>query len=153
MGKEKEGEMEFYYKTIIDEIDLDVDLSTPAAVATVKTFDYIARVRLIYTVSDAAILVATEPGWTGLQLRFGGKVIFTFKNIVDLYTIGEVITYEDDDNIRTFHCTLDFTKLTPGGLGLQMEQVEGKKKFDFYGQDDMTGATRFRAVVEGYRLS
>lgn len=151
MNKKKEEE--FYYKTLIDEIDLDVDLSTPASVPTVKTFDYIARVRLIYTVSDAAVLVATEPGWTGLQLRFDSKVLYTFSNIVDLYTIGEVITYEDDDNVTTFHCTLDFTKLTPGGLGLQMETNTGMKKFDFYGQDDMTGATRFRAVVEGYRLS
>lgn len=149
----KEEKYEFYYETIIDEIDLDVDLSTAAEVKTVEVFDYVTRIRLIYTVSDAAVLVANEPGWTGLQIRLDKEVLFTFSNIVDLYTIGEVVTYEDDDNVTTFACTLDFTKITPGGLGLQMESPAGKKKINFYGQDDMTGATRFRAVVEGYRVN
>ena len=149
MGKDKYA---FYYEVVIDEIDLDLDKSTAAAISLSKRFDYITRVRLIYTVSDASVLVATEPGWTGLQIRLDSQVLFTFSNIMNLYTIGEVLTYEDDDNVTTFHVTLDFVKFTPGGLGLQMEKEAGKRTLDFYGQDDMTGATRFRAVVEGYNV-
>ena len=152
MSKEEKEKYEFYYETVIDEIDLDLDKSTAAAISLTKQFDYITRVRLVYTVADAAVDVSTEPGWTGLQIRLDGEVLFTFSNIVNLYTIGKVEIYEDDNNITTFHATLNFTKITPGGLGLQMERSGGKRTFDFYGQDDMTGATRFRAVVEGYKV-
>lgn len=149
--RKKEGEY-FDYVPVIDEIDLDLDKSTAAAIELTEQFDYITQVMLICTIADAALHIVEEPGWTGLQVRLDKKVLFTFSNIVDLYTLGEVRVIEDDNNITTFQAILDFTKMTPGGLGLQTESVTGDRDFDFYGQDDMTGATRFRAVVKGFRL-
>jgi len=152
--KRKEKDLPLFdYLPVFDEIDLDVDLSTAAAVSLTKKFDYITQVIINYTTSDAAVDQSTEPGWTGLQIRLDDEVLFTFSNIVNLYLMGEVRQYEDDNNIVTYQTILDFTKCTPGGLGLQIEKAAaGDRVFDFYGQDDMTGATRFRATVMGYRL-
>jgi len=154
VDKRKEEDIQvFDYLPVFDEINLDVDLSTPAAVGLTKKFDYITQVILIYTASDAAVDQSAEPGWTGLQIRLDSEVLFTFSNIINLYLMGEVRTYEDDNNIVTYQTILNFTKCTPGGLGLQIEKsAGGDRVFDFYGQDDMTAATRFRAVVMGYRL-
>ena len=153
MSEEEESrKIEIDFEPLFDEIDLDVDLSTPAAVGLTKHFDYITQVMLVYTVADAAVDESVKPGWTGLQIRLDKVILFTISNIVDLYLLGEVRKYEDDNNIVTYQAILDLTKSTPGSLGLQIDSVEGKRVFDFYGVDDMTGATRFRAMVSGFRM-
>jgi len=152
IDKRKQEAIFFDFVPVIDEIDLDVDKSTAGSISLTEQFSYITRVILTYTAADAAVDQSAEPGWTGLQIRLDEKVLFTFSNIVNLYAIGEVRTFEDDNNITTWQCIIDFTKMTPGSLGLQIEGAEGKRTFDFYGQDDMTAATRFRATVQGNRL-
>lgn len=150
MGKEPKM---YDYIPVLDDLNLDVDLSTAASIPLTTPFDYITKLRFVYVIADAAVSVIDEPAFTkGLLVRIDGKTIYTIQNILDFFKMGEVKTYEDDDNRQVFTCEVDFMKMTLGNLGLQIEKsTGGRRVFDLYGQDDMTGSTYFRVMVEGWK--
>lgn len=152
----------FDYIPVMDVLDLDVDLSTAAAISLTQRFDYITRVRFVQTISDAAMeytefaeaVVLTN----GFYMRINGKQLGPVcKDVSDMATLGETrLTLSDADAVKVAYIRefiVDFRKMTVNNLGLQMESNTGKRTFDIFGQDDMTAVVKFKAVVEGWRLA
>ena len=160
MSKDRKEDLERYdYLPVMDVLDLDVNKSTAGAISLTQRFDYITRVRFVQTISDAAM------EWTefaeavtltnGFYMRIDSIQIGpTCKDASDMATLGETyLSASDADAVKVAYIRefiVDFRKMTPGGLGLQIVSKTGRRVFDIFGQDDMTSVVKFKAVVEGW---
>ena len=159
MSRKEEFE-KYDYIPEMDVLDLDVDLSTPAAVSLTKHFDYITQVRFVLTVSDAAM------EWTefaeavtltnGFYMRIDGERLGPIvKDVSDFASLGKMtLSPSDADAVKVAYIrqvVVDFKEMTAGGLGFQVESNTGKRVFDIWGADDMTAVVKFKAIVQGWR--
>jgi len=157
----KEEQIMFDYVPVIDVLDLDINKSTAGAISLTKQFSYITRVRFVQVIADAAMeYTEFAEGVTlanGFYMRLDGEQIgVTVKTAEDLAMLGDIkYTASDADATKVAYIrqvTVDFTKMSPGSLGLQIEGYQGKRVFDIYAQDDMTACVKFKAIVEGFRV-
>ena len=162
VDKTKMETLMFDYEPVIDILELDADLSTAAEVSVDTVFDYITRVRFVQVVSDAAMeWTEFAEGVTltnGFYMRLDGKQFGSIvKTAEDLAKLGDIrYTPSDADATKVAYIrqvTVDFTKMTPGSMGLQIQKASGgRRTFGVYGQDDMTACVKFQAIVEGYKV-
>lgn len=144
-------------------LELDADLSTAAEVnVTEKKFDYITKVRFLQVVADAAMewtefaeaVTLTNGFYMHIDsVQFGSLV----KTAEDLAKLGKMTyTASDADATKKAYIRqveVNIADMAPGKMGLQMRKPDGKyRTFGVYGQDDMTSAIKFQAIVEGYRM-
>ncbi|GAG59215.1 unnamed protein product, partial [marine sediment metagenome] len=130
---------------------------------TEKYFDYITKVRFVLVVADAAMeyteFAEAVTLTNGFYMRVDGLQFGpTVKTAEDLAKLGKMhFTPADADAVKKAYIRqveVDIAAMTPNKLGLQMRKPEtGEyRTFGVYGQDDMTAAIKFQAIVEGYRM-
>lgn len=160
MASRKDETKQWDFVPVMDILDMDVDLSTAGAITPTEQFDYITRVRFVQTISDAAMeyteFAEAVTLAKGFYCRIDGKQFGPVcKDVSDMATLGRTrLTLSDADAAKVAYIRefiLDFSKMTPGQLGLQIRGVTGTRVFDIYGQDDMTAVVKFKAVIEGWR--
>ena len=153
----------FDYLPVSETLELDVDLSTAGYVnVTEKKFDFITNVRLVLIVADAAMEYTEFAEAVTLangfyfhidEVMFGSLI----KTAGDLAKLGTIrFTASDADAVKVAYIRqveIDFTKMTPQKLGIMMRKPDGAyRTFGVYGQDDMTAAVKFQAIIEGYKM-
>lgn len=140
--------------------DIDLGLNATNATVTTKLFDYITRVIITLRFADAATeyteFLAGSALTNGIFVTVDGKAITpVIKTKGQLMEIGIASTMilDDNDNVRVYQVILDFSAWC-GGLGLQIQKVDGNRSLIFDINDDLSSITGlFVANVQGWKAT
>ena len=158
----KQQELEIFdWVPVYEEIDLGVTAQTLSA--TVKSFDVITRISIMFNHSDAAIewteFAAGGALTNGFYLMVDGRQASpTIKTKAQLGNFGDLFISPTDLDAATVSYVLqavkDFTKVCFPLGGIQTKKSSGDRTVQFVIGDDMSGLTGvLTAVVEGWKVA